>query len=58
MLSDEQFREAWPRVVRVLAAWCGSLAFHLVWRERRDLSTGCQQAETRFAAARFQAQKG
>lgn len=25
MVSDEQFREAWPRVVRVLAAWCGSL---------------------------------
>lgn len=23
--SDEEFRAAWPRVVRVLAGWCGSL---------------------------------
>lgn len=25
MVSDEEFRSAWPRVVRALAAWCGSL---------------------------------
>ena len=25
MVPDEEFRDAWPHVVRVVAAWCGSL---------------------------------
>jgi RNA polymerase sigma-70 factor (ECF subfamily) len=25
VLPEEEFRSAWPRVVRVVAAWCGSL---------------------------------